>query len=206
MAEEPKGENPNEAAPTTPVTPDPAKPDEFDTSEPDFFGAEEQPTTPTTPVTPTKPTEDISEDDAKTIAEVTGQAVAPVKQAVDAVTGEVALIKRGQEIDGFLNSEDGKVFKEFAEQIKKHALNPKLQHIKISALAPAIVGTKNLLKIGAKMASQANTEANADATAGGNARTAGEQAPGAQAVWAQGKEDFAQMVEDVKSGKVKELK
>ena len=134
---------PNPAPVTTPAAPE----------APEYinpFSAEpEQPKAPAAPAAPATDEDDVDPDDQKII----NKAVKPVENKADAALNKVGNIERANEIDGFINSEAGKIFKEsgHAAKIKEVAMQSKARHLTVEAIAYAVAG-KELMRMGASRA------------------------------------------------------
>lgn len=80
-------------------------------------------------------------------------------------------------IDSFLNSEDGKIFKDLAPKIKEVAKlglrTSDNQPLSIEAIVSAAVGFRTALKLGAQMRQEADNEAAGDRTGGGSPQQGG---------------------------------
>jgi hypothetical protein len=130
-----------------------------------------------------------NDEDRKIIDDRINKKLAPYQQ-------EMERQRREGELSAFLNSEDGKMFKDYEGRIRKVMLDPRAKSLKVDAIA-SIVAAKDLLKMGAKMGKEADIEADATRSGGGNQRPTEAKSFDA---WSMPKESFNDTVERMKRG------
>jgi hypothetical protein len=129
------------------------------------------------------------DEDKKLIDERINKKLAPYQQ-------EIEKQKREGELSSFLNSEDGKLFKDYEGKIRKVMLDPRAKSLKVDAIA-SIVAAKDLLKMGAKMGQEADIEADGTKSGGDSQRPTSAKSFDA---WSMPKENFNDAVERMKRG------
>jgi hypothetical protein len=129
------------------------------------------------------------DEDKKLIDERINKKLAPYQQ-------EIEKQKREGELSSFLNSEDGKLIKDYEGKIRKVMLDPRAKSLKVDAIA-SIVAAKDLLKMGAKMGQEADIEADGTKSGGDSQRPTSAKSFDA---WSMPKENFNDAVERMKRG------
>lgn len=83
------------------------------------------------------------------------------------LSNQIHSLKREQELTNFMLEDGNEIYKPFVNKIRELSKDPRTRGLNISAIATLAAG-KNLLKIGAKLASKAQAETNANNMGGGN--------------------------------------
>lgn len=141
-----------------------------------------------------KPEEDnIDKEDEKIISKQVQREIAPIKEAM--YDNQIVA-----EVDGFLGSKGGEVYRPYEQKIKEFAKNPKLAGLKISAIANIAAGN-DLMKLGAERERAAGTEAIESSTGGDTRRPSSTgKIPDVRDM---SREDFGGLVEKVRQGQFK---
>lgn len=152
--------------------------------------------------------EDIDDEDAKLIDKRVEQKLAERdaanKAQAEAESKKNAKInERKSELDTFFSSEDGKPFKQFEEKIRNYAMSSHLLNVKIDNAIAAVVGTKNLIKIGAKLAKEADRETT-ESNTGGNPKP--RVTPTGTDPWKMSPDEFQAVQDKVRRGETVEIK
>ena len=139
--------------------------------------------------------EDLSPEEESKIAKVIERRYGQQFEKADEIAEENAKAAVSKEVDEFIEKDpNGKYFKEFKDKITKWALHPSRAKMPITAIAYEIAGPE-LLKLGAKMAKEADEEALDSKTGGGTARNL--DTSGKKDIWGLSSKDFAARQQEV---------
>lgn len=139
---------------------------------------------------------DEGDDDGDEDEDGDGDITETVNKAIKPIADKLMKQEDESELSGFLTQNPH--FKPYEKKIRRFMQHDSRSHLPISTVAMEAVGPDTMLKIGAKLARNADTKK--DASKGGP--TGGNRAPAPKAnVWEMPKEDFQTMQNQVRYGK-----
>lgn len=118
--------------------------------------------------------DDLVDEDRKTIDERVNKQIAPIQS-------KLFKQQREGEVNSFLNSDEGQVIKELpgaADKIRRLSIHPAFKNMKIEAVAAAALGTRTIMKLGAKRERKLSKQSR-DSKISGNVRRPSDNEDGA---------------------------